>query len=151
MADVLTLADALVTEIAAAFAGASVTADVTREYEIQYDLGKFTGLKVHVFPTAYLTPESATRAEDYVDAECVVVTAERYTANGKPTKAWLDTRVGYVDQYIFDLVRQIEQPLVGGSFWNRRADVACVFDLKMLRQHKVFWSEVEVTYRRLRS
>ena len=48
-------------------------------------------------------------------------------------------------------LRQITLPLVLGCYWSHQVAVTTVFDLKMLRQHKVFWSEVQVVFRRLRT
>lgn len=149
-ADVLTFTDVVRAELQKAFDAAGAQVEVTREYEIEYDLGTFTGLKCHVMPTAYMRDSAATRKENNYDAECVVVIGERWTSTGRPTKQWLDDRVHLVERCVYDPLERIELPLLADQYWVREIECTTVYDMTMLRQQKVFWSEVEAVFRRLR-
>ncbi|WP_439624070.1 hypothetical protein [Gemmata sp.] len=149
--DVLAFADWVVETLAGGFAAAGRAATVTREYEVSFDTASMTGLHVNVFPVDYVREGPATRAEDNFDAEVVIVVAERYAVpGGKVPKAWLDERVGVVDQLIYQPLSQITQPLPLSEFWLQDIDVTTVYDLKSLREKKMFWSEIETTFRKLR-
>lgn len=151
MADVLALADAVAAFLQQRLDLAGVTgATATREYEVQYDLGTFTGLKVHVLPVAYLRDGPATRRENNYDGDVVVVVAERYADVGSPGRDWLDARVQVVESCVFDPLEKIDLPLLADVFRVKEIAVDPAYDLKMLREKKVFWSEVQATFTRVR-
>jgi hypothetical protein len=149
-ADVLTLADGVVAELAAAFAAAPAAAEVSREYADRDDLATFAGLKVRVYPMSYTKPDAATRGEDYFDARLVLAALERFTGTGPVTNAWVDSRVNLVDEVVYATLANNDRVLVAGEFWGREVEVATVFNREWLREFQVFLSEIDVTYRRLR-
>lgn len=149
-ADVLTFADWIATTLTTSFLNAAKPATISREYEIAFDIGTFTGLRVVIFPVSYVRESPATRREDNFDIEIVMVVAERYASPGQPSKSWVDERTNLVDQLIYTPLAKITQPIPLNEYWLQDIDVTTVYDLKMLRQQKVFWSEIETTFRKLR-
>jgi len=155
-ADILTFADELVALLESQFDAAGADADVSREYEITFDVGTFTGVQVVVMPVEYAKNGMATRSEDYFDAGCVVVFAERYTGDAaRPPKAWLDERVNLVERAVFDPLRKVgadggEGILLLDAYWALSVEVTTVYDAVFLRENQAFWSEIEVSFRKLR-
>lgn len=146
--EILAFSDWVVGKIQNGFSAEYPSATVTREYEIEYDLGVIEGLHVNVFPASY-SQEDENRVEARFDVEVAVVLMERWTAPGKPDKDWLDRRVELVQKCIFDPLNVVEEPVE--DYWSQKVEVISVFDIKMLRHNKVFWSECGVYFRKLRS
>lgn len=149
--DLLPFTDAIVDALQTAFTLGGVGATIERQYEVEYDLGTIEGLYVNVFPAMYGISERATRSEDYLDVMTAIVVLERYTQPDKPPKAWLDDRVQWVENLVFSPLVKIECPLLLNAFWESSVKVTTVYDWTFLRQQKVFWSEVEVSFRRIRT
>jgi hypothetical protein len=155
-ADVLAFADEIAALLQGEFDAAGADAAVSREYEITFDVGTFTGLKVVVMPVEYAKPMQADRAEDYYEAAAVVVVAERYTGGAaRPPADWLDERVNLVERCVFDPLRRIganadDPRLLLDAYWCESAEVTTVYDAPFLREQQAFWSETELTFRKLR-
>lgn len=145
--EILAFSDWVVSKIQSGLAINYPSASVTREYDIEYDLGTIEGMWVNVFPASY-TEEDENRREDRFDAEVAVILMERWTQPGKPNKQWMDERVGLVQSCVFDPLRVVEEPVTG--YWSHKVEVMSVFDIKMLRHNKTFWSECKVSFRKLR-
>lgn len=153
-ADAIALADSIAAQLVLTFAGAGFPlANITREYEIVFDLGTFTGMQVPIFPVKYEDTSKSTRIESENDVMGCIVITERWTPAGKPTKQWIDDRVNLVQEAIFEPLNKIEIPLLivqGSEYWPIEVKVTSVYDIVYMRKHKVFWSEVEYTFRKLR-
>lgn len=155
-ADVLTFADEVVALLQGEFDAAGAAAAVSRAYEITFDVGTFTGLQVVVMPVEYGKREAADRGEDYYDPSVVVVVAERYTGGeARPPAAWLDERVNLVERCVFDPLRRVganptDPTLLLDAYWAESVEVTTVYDAPFLREQQAFWSEIEVTFRKLR-
>lgn len=151
--DLLPFTDAIVTLIDDSFSAAGVIGTISREYDVEYDLGTVEGLKVNVFPASYVVDAAnpATRIEDFLDIQSAIVILERFTQPGNPPKSWIDERVQWVESLIFSPLVTMECPLLLNSYWRTAVNVSTVWDMTFLREHKVFWSEVEITFRKLRS
>lgn len=149
--DLLPFTDAIVSTLESSFTLGGIGATIAREYEVEYDLGTVEGLHVNVFPAMYGITERATRSEDYLDVMTAIVVLQRYTQPDKPPKSWLDERVEWVENLVFSPLVKIECPLLLDAFWESSVKVVTVYDWTFLRQQKVFWSEVEVSFRRIRT
>lgn len=148
-ADVLLLADALVDELTARLNVATVIdTSVSREYEVTVGLGEFTNRRVEIYPLSYNPREQRDRESKDYEFKYSFVWMRRYTPKGVINKAWVDTEVTLVQDHI---VKPLDNP--DGFFINcngheyevTEVTVTSVYDYELLRQNKVFWSEVEVT------
>lgn len=148
-AQIISLADFVVTKLQTAFNTAAVATVVERVYDIEFDLGTFDGLMVKVFPDGYKGDEDATRSENYFDSIIDVVYTRRYPSAGNPTKAWLDTEVERVQNLVFLTLNGLNNPLILGHTWNTTCETTSLYSHKFLRQHKVFWSVVSCGFRRV--
>jgi hypothetical protein len=143
--DLIDLCDELVTVIQGNLSSGD-DIEVTRAYRQELDLGKFTGRKVRVFPKSYTSPDVITRREVLWQASLVIVVAERFTDNGFPDNAWMDERIVWVEQNIFDVFGNVE-PFRLGKYWCESADVTVAYDWELLNEDRVFWSETELVFR----
>lgn len=164
--DLIAFSDAIVDRLQKAFDAVVASVEVTRDYELRHDLDTFLGMKVVVFPAGYaISPTNdmmvdsvrgrggyATRSEDYLDVEVAIAVAERWADDTKkPPREWLDDRVEIVDRCVFEALRKTEEPLLADEFWKSDVIVADAYDIQLLRQHRVFWCEVEAVFRKLRA
>lgn len=124
---------------------------VSREYELTYDLGTFTGRRVDIYPLSYNPDkDDATRIEEYYDFRYAFVVSERYRDKGLVPKSWMDARVEFTQEYVFrPLDERIITTIDGIQYWSTETQVTAVFDPDFLRQHRVFWSEIETTFRKV--
>lgn len=150
-ADVLLLADVLVADIANRLASNGIPASVSREYEVTTELGTFTDRRVEIYPLSYNPSEQRDRESKDYEFKYSFVWMYRYASVGLTTKAWVDNEVTLVQEYIF---KPLDNP--DGFFINCNGHeyevtdviVTSVYDYDLLRQNKVFWSEVEVALRK---
>lgn len=123
-------------------------ASVERVWGFDLEGDRTTGLRVYVFALAYSQPETATRSEDLKEHKVGVVVAERYTGQGEPPKAWVDARARWVEVNVWDRVGDVRGFEAAGN-WPDTGDVS-VFDPQLLRELKVFYSEVELAFREVK-
>lgn len=146
----LTLCDKIVAELIAAWAPTG-TDEVLRVYEVPIKLSELKGRKVYVFPDEY-TAEPAERETDLYAHGVVVLTVERYPSatGGKPPVAWVDERVDFVWQRVWNgLDYSRDSRLLkfdGRSVWTESVGPAEVYDADRLQGLGVFWSEVPFTF-----
>ena len=129
---------------------------VERTYLTPIDLNTLTGRKVWVTPADF-GDENASRGENLGKYTLAVIVAERHTDPGPPSRAWLDTRVAFVES-LYDLLgsygnRRASGHLSVGSparrHWTDRA-TAAVYDWETLSADHVFWAELEFEFREVR-
>lgn len=151
-APILTLCDALVGAIREAWQPgepdnvervyiAPVTAD---------DLPTLLGRRVYVFPGRY-TDEPATRGEDLSTYSVGVLIVERILEPGPPTNQWMDDRVDFVEGTIADALDYDGRSLLRigtREIWTESIDTE-TFNLEMLNQANLFWSELEVVLKEI--
>lgn len=139
----------------------SGAASVEYDYDFEEDLGTLGGMAITVMPLRYGQSEPATRREDAHDLVLGLIIREKYGEPSEPTKAvpksWMMERVAFVQNEIFnplsDSRTQFEVPTGVGSaieqYWCQFAEVTIAYRWQFMKQHKVFWSEVELTYRKV--
>lgn len=131
---------------------------VTRAYLPTVNLETITGRHLIVYPLAYTQADVLTRTEDVEEHLVGVLVAEKYTAaedvagTGAP-RDWIDERVKFVQDYVYDLVGtarvgDMTPEVLAESAWPETAEVAAVYDDAVLAQHKVFWSISTFAFRR---
>jgi hypothetical protein len=124
------------------------SATVEREYVVdeKIDLPAGSGRKVYVLPFGLENQGPASRAADVKDVRIGVLVAERYSGQGKAPAEWCDVRTRWVESQIWDRMQDPRQRLLLGRFWPQLSNWL-VFEPNKLRDQKVFWSEIEVTFR----
>jgi len=145
---ILEIADAVVDAIVFAWGPSSPSA-CERDYLYRADLDKMTGRQVRVYPLRYTDSPAARGSLDGGEAinehTIGVTVAERYTDAGKPTVAWMDERVAFAKEKIYDLLSD-RLPGVSNSV-TLEANVVSVYDIGILGDNRVFWSEMEFVFR----
>lgn len=121
--------------------------DIERAYQIPLQVDKILGRRLYVFPAKYASLEPANRAEDLREYTVPMLAVERYTAQGQPDRNWLDERVNWVEEMIWQLCENPRDsaPLLG-TLWPQTSDVD-VYDPDLLNLKKLFWSEIEIVFR----
>jgi hypothetical protein len=167
--DIVTLADyvKLVLEETATDSD-EVPTEVKRAWELTHDMSTVSGRKIDVYGTGYADQAPITRKEGFFDVTISVVMLERYVGELQETDvsgvipyvppAWVDGRIAFVEQRIFNPLGSVtestfpnvDNPFRIGQWWTETIVVTVMVDPDMLRQHKVFWSEVEATFRRVK-
>ncbi len=121
--------------------------DIERAYAIPLQLDKIAGRRLYVFPAKYASLEPANRGEDLREYTVPMLAVERFTDAGLPDRDWLDERVNWVEEMIWQLCENPRDatPLLG-TLWPQTSDVD-TYDPEMLNQKKCFWSEIEIVFR----
>lgn len=148
-ADILQLADDLKGELDTLYTGLDPAVTVLRDYYVTVQVDRMTGRNVWLFPLGYGNEGPSTRQDDTYDFTLGVVYAEKWTSTGLPSKSWVDERILFVEE-------QIYVPLCDGrrfygageNYWSQTADVTLVYNVDYLRDFKLFWSELQFTYRK---
>jgi len=133
----------------------NIVITVSREYEVTYDMGAFEGRHIDVFPISY-SGDDETRCSEISLFEIGIVILERYRPKGALPKLWVDTLVQYVENEIFNRLNDNELVIatsanLGNTSKFRVSDVSVtsVYDFDILKQNRVFWSELSVSLTRL--
>lgn len=117
------------------------------------------GRKVDVWHNTYSDSGPATREEDFYSVTLSIVIAERYAERQEVPNEWVDELVSWVEDKVFNPLASIGEttldgstgnPLRLGEWWTQNLVVVNVCDPDFLRQQKLFWSELELTYTRLK-
>lgn len=132
-------------------------ASVSRAYSPSVDRKDFSGRTIWVVPAAYMDAQRLARKLVHKGVKVIVVVAERYEspAQSDPDEPvpneWVDTRVDWVEEHVFDLLNEtgVHDPAgrLLGRFQPWSCEVTVVFDAERLNTDKVFWSLIEVEYR----
>ena len=143
---VIDLADAIVVVLGTAIGTPTppLTVEISRVYQPEYRLETLTAnlRKVTVFPSELADRGPSSRGADGTTSTVVVVIAERYTEAGAIPTAWMDARVAWVQEMIFNVLRN-PRVRVDGAY--PEAIDCMIFDCELLKQDRVFFSTVTVT------
>lgn len=151
-ARVLDACDAAVALIAAAWSPPAPSA-VTRVYAPPVNLTEdadppLAGRQVFVFPGPYDAAQ-LDRAGQWRTYTLRVLVVERYTAGAGPVPAaWLDERVRFAQDAVFNRLADQSLKLVGQMTPDPEtpAAVDVLYDPDVLLQHKTFWSVMTFTF-----
>lgn len=145
-ARLIEVADAVVTRITSNL-DVPGSATVAREYTIDVRAEDVSGRLVYVLPGGVENQGPATRSDDFDDYKIGVVIVERYTGTAADRKAWLDARLLWVQTQIWDRLQDVRAyGLLLSSLWPQLSNWLA-YDYELLRQKKLFWSELEITFR----
>lgn len=123
---------------------------IQRTYDIDENFEKVEGLKVRAMPLRYGSMAPKDRREDEYDCVVAFVIFQRWNGEARPSNSWLDNLVNIAEQ-VFDAVSEIRNVNLMnaiGNFYPYAAELTIVYDYEFLKEHKVFWSEMEITYRK---
>lgn len=109
---------------------------------------QIAGRQVFVFPGPY-DAANFTRVDQLRDYKIRVLVVEQYTADtdGPPT-AWIDDRVSFCEQLIFNPFANSELVLFDQCFpaLEDQATVDVLYDAKQLLENKAFWCEMSFPF-----
>lgn len=147
-ASVLDIADAVVAAIEAAW-GPTDPDSVERDYLFRADLDRMQGRQVRVYPLSYTDNPASRGSVDGGESICEfgigVTVAERCTEAGKPSREWVDERVTFAEEKVYNVLSN-RLPGVSKSL-TLEADAGSVYDIGILGQNRAFWSEFEFVFR----
>lgn len=148
-ADVVKLADDIVSLLQSnpLLAGYSIS----REYYVSTKIEDITGKNIWVFPVGYADAGPSDRTASSYDLTIGIVYGEKYDQKGKIPKAWTDERLQFVEEKLFVPLTD-EHTGYGetGNYWSQSGSVELAFDPESLREHDLFWSELQLVYRKLK-
>jgi len=150
--DILSLADALVTDIQNRSTPIYADTVVSRQYEMTYDLGTFEKRRIDIYPFKYSTVKDTSREDSEYEFQYSLVVMERYKNKGNVNKQWIDDLILFVKDQIFNPFDNPDPYMIvdgGVRYWVADVDVTTLYDFDFLKQHRVFWSEIEVSFRRI--
>ena len=147
------VADDVVTLIAAAWSPIAPNAVAAVDLPFA-ELESIVGIQVWVFAADYSDNAPITRGEDEADYTVAVVVASRWPNQGDPTKVWIRSMRSFVEQKIYNVLTEprtvqlaVTTAAGTGYLWPQRVDVVQSYDPAMLREKKLFWCDMEVTFR----
>lgn len=118
---------------------------------VRTPIGKITGKNLWLFPGIYTDNGPSDRTANVYDLTINAVFAEKYTDDGIPPDEWVEDRIEYVENNIFNVFSE-DQTLYGTqtNYWSQGATINVLYDAEMLDEHKLFWSELEFVFRKLK-
>lgn len=143
---ILLAADAAVTLIQDGWSAMGGSDSVERVYAPPIplsgdELPLLAGRHVYVFPFPY-SAEQLDRADQWRRYSLRVLVVERCTDAGDPPRAWVDSRVLFVEKFVFNPLANQSLKLLDNMTPDPDfvASLDEVADRETLIQHKTFWS-----------
>jgi hypothetical protein len=145
-ARVLDLADAAVAKVLEGWAAAGPDG-AARAYAPPVNLTDdakpvHRGRRLYVFPGPY-SAEQMDRADQWRRFTVRALAVERYTDGpGLPPDAWMDERVRWFEQQVFNVLANQSLVLTGELTPDETeaATIDVLYDADVYRQHKTFWT-----------
>lgn len=163
-AEIILIGEQLADAFSLSLAESGLDLEVAFEWEIQFDTSEPAEMVkrfVTVMPTAYRPVAPASRKDNNTfDVDMSILIVEKYTGSKPKTpKEWVNERVTWVQEKIFNPLVNTENPLMLeihpnssdiAQYWSQTCEVTEVCAIDWLRHNKIFWSEVEATFRRIK-
>ena len=152
-ARLLEVNDGAAAAILAAWTTIGVSDSVTRDYVSEEIMASMTGRKVLVSPP--IDDDEPAKSERYNRGEVLnsykvrVEIYEKYTTAGRPTKAWLDTRVQFVDTVYTAMDLITPGALLIGALWCEAMEKTYIADVEAVDKHKMFFAVIDATYQEI--
>ncbi|WP_157369528.1 hypothetical protein [Zavarzinella formosa] len=157
-AQILSLADALVEQVLAAWNASIAPATVTAPDLVEWVFiatgidDKMTGRKVFLFPGLNYSNSPATRGEDEWIYGATALVVERFPGDtaGPPSKEWIAERVQFVQDIVsgaLDFVRDLL--MIDGRLITTQTNDVTMYDPDKLNQEKLFYSTVVFEFREI--
>lgn len=150
-ANILTACDFIKTAIQTAWSGIGADDSVERVYVAPLKLEEQLGRHVYVYPLSYGN-QPATRGFDDWTYQVGVVVIERYEDAGTPPVNWMDARVDFTQETVFDTLDFTRSPAaVSGGLRMLTQEANCeVYNIDQMIQDKQFRSELRFTFTEIR-
>ena len=149
--NIIAVCDYLVDVVEAAWTGITADDSVERVYVAPIKLHEQAGRHVFIYPLSY-SNQPATRGHDEWSYQIGVIVIEGYEQPGEPTKAWMDDRVDFVQDKVFDPLDFSRSPAaVSGGLRMLTTEATCdVYNIDQMIQEKQFRSELRFTFTEIR-
>jgi len=119
-------------------------ADIVDADDLRNRLTKRT---VFVMPAGFTQVETSSRARDLNEYRCTIIVADWFRDAGKYTEDWRRCQTLFV-QVLYDFLSNIRSPRPIAGFFTQTLDVVEVYSIPLLREHGIYWSELEIALRR---
>lgn len=150
------LADAVVTLLQAAIT-TNLPQELKRAYAPREKVRDMQGKFVFVFCDGRQTLTRLTRGANFLREFKVVVTVEELYSDPAAGDSlelvpedWIAERKTWVQNNIFATLNEAgldPASRVAGSFWPNRCEITNEMDMGLLKEDKIFYSQVEIDYR----
>jgi hypothetical protein len=159
---ILTLCDALAGAVNDGWTtyAINVVGKAERAYQVPVkpsEMDRYFGRRVYVFPDTYAN-QPASKLEDLNAYRVAFLTIEKFHGTGPPDLCWVDDRVKFVYDAIFqgldfshNTAGGMPGPLAIGTrrVWTEGFDDVPVYDQDMLVRQKIFWCEMSGLFREI--
>jgi hypothetical protein len=146
----LEVADVAVAAIDAAWTGKGANDAVSRAYGVEETLDTIVGRQVYVFPIGDAEVERLDRATVVREYQLAIIAVEKSAAAGLPSKEWMDERLLFCRQKVYDVLnvdRVTEYLGTPATLYTQSIDRDVAYDFDAFRDHSVFWCEINVRLR----
>lgn len=149
-ADVVELAEGFKSVITTAFITPTpVVATIQRVYKDEFEVPKLDEFRVDIWCSPYRNAGDIDRSTYELEEIITIVAADRYLTAGTVPQQWIDDHVEIVQKRIFEPINAIPPETYSGfRLLDVKLTILC--DPEFLREHKVFWSEMQITARKLK-
>lgn len=115
------------------------------------DIRAFDNRRVFVMPAAFSQIETSSRARDLNEYRASLFVVDWFRdpdSTGKTyTEAWRRDQTLFVET-LYDFLANIRSPRPIAGFFTQTLDVAEVYSIPLLREHGIYWSELEIALRK---
>jgi len=127
---------------------------VTRDYVTEEIFASMTGRKVFVSPPIdddepAREVQRPSRSEVINGFKVRIEIYEKYTAAGRPTKAWLDTRVQFVDTVYTAIDLITPGAYLLSALWTETIEKVSIADMQAVDKNKIFFAVLDFDFQEL--
>ena len=126
-------------------------ADSMADIADEEDIRAFDKRHVFVLPAAFSQIEIASRAHDLLEYRMTLFIVDWFRGeltNGKKyTEEWRRCQTLFVES-LYDFLGNIRSPRPIAGYFTQTLDVNEVFAIPLLREHGIYWSEMEIALRK---
>lgn len=108
---------------------------------------KLTKRTVFVMPAGFTQIDTASRAKDLNEYRCTLIVADWFRDQGKVTEEWRRCQTMFIE-LLYDFLGNIRSPRPIAGYYTQTLDVVEVYSVPLLREHGIYWSEMEIALRK---
>lgn len=127
--------------------GTLAVADSMGDIEDADALKAFDKRRVFVMPSGFSQIETSSRARDLNEYRCTLIVVDWFRDAGKYTEEWRRCQTLFVES-LYDFLGNIRSPRPIAGYFTQTLDVNEVFAIPLLREHGIYWSEMEIALRK---
>ena len=146
----LEVADVAAAAINAAWTGRGANDGAERSYGLQISLEELVGRKVLVIPIGDGEVERLDRATTIREYRLAVITVERCLETGLPSDDWMDQRLEFCREVVFDILnvdRKTEYLGTPATLYTESIDRPSAFDQDLYWDSNAFLCQIDVALR----